>query len=50
MTLQRARYTQRPVYIMFIDLAKAYGMVDRGLLWRCLLEELAIPRDLVGAL
>jgi hypothetical protein len=38
-TVQRATRIGQPILVMFIDLAKAYDMVDRGLLWHIMLEE-----------
>ena len=41
---------QQPVYLLFIDLAKAYDTVDREILWDTLLGELGIPVKLVSQL
>lgn len=38
------------MYVMYVDLEKAYDSVDRGLLWRVLLGELRLPHHLVAAL
>ena len=43
-------YTQQPVYMLFIDLAKAYDTVDRSFLWDTLVGELDIPGHLVSQL
>jgi hypothetical protein len=39
-TIQRAVKLGTPAFLMFVDLSKAYDTVDRGLLWKTLLEEL----------
>jgi hypothetical protein len=36
-TIQRAVDLKEPAYLLFIDLAKAYDTVDRGLLWQTML-------------
>jgi len=38
------------LWLQFIDLAKAYDSVDRGRLWRVMLDELQLPPTLVGSL
>jgi hypothetical protein len=48
--IQRAVKIGKPILVMFIDLAKAYDTVDRGLLWQVMLEEQGIDPALVGQL
>jgi hypothetical protein len=46
--IRQAHHLHQPVYILYIDLAKAYDTVDRGLLWRVMLVEQDIEPALVG--
>jgi len=46
--IRQAHHLHQPVYILFIDLAKAYDTVDRVLLWRVMLVEQDIEPALVG--
>jgi hypothetical protein len=48
--IQRACKLREPLHLMFIDLTKAYDMVDRGLLWTIMLEEQGLDPALVGQL
>jgi len=46
--IRQAHHLHQPVYILYIDLAKAYDTVDRGLLWRVMLVEQDIEPALIG--
>jgi len=48
--VQRACKLRDPLRIMFIDLTKAYDMVDRGLLWGIMLGEQGLDPALVAQL
>jgi hypothetical protein len=49
-TIEQASHLHHPLYILFIDLEKAYDSIDRGLLWTTLLQDLGIDPTLVGSL
>ena len=46
--IEHTTQTRSPLYILFVDLQKAYDTIDRGLLW--LLDELGLDPALVGSL
>ena len=48
--IRQAHRIHQPIWILFIDLAKAYDTMDRGLLWRVMLVEQGIEPALVGQL
>lgn len=48
--IEQAVQQKHPLYILFIDLEKAYDTVDRGLLWLTLLQEHNLEPALVGSL
>ena len=48
--IEHAQQNRTPLYIIFIDLEKAYDTIDRGLLWNTLLTELDIDLTLIGSL
>ena len=48
--IEHAQQNRTPLYIIFIDLEKAYDTIDRGLLWNTLLTELDIDPTLIGSL
>ena len=48
--IEHATQTRSPLYILFVDLQKAYDTIDRGLLWHTLLADLGLDPELVGSL
>lgn len=38
------------MYLLYVDLEKAYDRVDREMLWRVLVQDLKIDAGLVGSL
>ena len=48
--IEHAQQNRTPLYIIFIDLEKAYDTIDRGLLWNTLLTELDIDPTLISSL
>ena len=48
--IEHAHATNHQLYVLFIDLEKAYDTIDRGLLWRIMLDELGLNPSLVGSL
>ena len=48
--IEHAQQTCTPLYIIFIDLEKAYDTIDCGLLWNTLLTELDIDPTLISSL
>ena len=45
--LQWSHNIARPLHLLFVDLTKAYDLVDRGLLWTILVQELQVEQDLM---
>ena len=48
--IEHATQHRSPLYLLFVDLQKAYDTIDRGLLWRTLLADLDLDPALVCCL
>ena len=46
--IEKAHAGKEPLYLLFVDLEKAYDSIDRSKLWEVLVGELQIPPPLVG--
>jgi hypothetical protein len=50
LVIERAHLVKEPLFLLFVDLEKAYDSIDRGRLWGVLVDELEVPPPLVSML